>query len=202
MGWTFMPSRGRDRTEIIRGKLDWDNDTFTDKVLDLAVVGATVYLLVCRTPKAAWEASTIYVNDANGSFRWIAVFLTRKARDAYDFGYKTSRKAWAGRRPAVPGGFLLPRPRFAIPIQPSKGITPHVGDRNASTKLPTGPSAKPNSFTAPLSAFLAFSTSPTVIAEIALLSRSSSDVAVTTLILELQTAASIVSVVSTGSDTA
>jgi hypothetical protein len=88
MGWTFMPSHGRDRAEIIRGKLDWDNDTFTDKVADHAVIGTTVYLVVCRTPKATWEPSTIYVNDADGSFRWIAVFLTRKARDAYDFGYK------------------------------------------------------------------------------------------------------------------
>jgi hypothetical protein len=88
MGWTFMPSRGRDRTEIIRSQLDWENDTFIDKVLDLAGVGTTVYLLVCRTPKAAWEPSTIYVNDTDGSFRWIAIFLTRKACDAYDFGYK------------------------------------------------------------------------------------------------------------------
>src|SRR5262249_18422828 len=28
------------------------------------------------------------VNDADGSFRWIAVVLTRKANDAYDFGLK------------------------------------------------------------------------------------------------------------------
>jgi hypothetical protein len=34
------------------------------------------------------EPSTTYVNEADGSFRWIAVFLTQKARDAYDFGYK------------------------------------------------------------------------------------------------------------------
>jgi hypothetical protein len=88
MGWTYMPSRGRDRAEIVRDQLNWENDTFTDKVLDLAVVGTTVYILVCRTPKAAWEPSTTYVNEADGSFRWIAVFLTQKARDAYDFGYK------------------------------------------------------------------------------------------------------------------
>jgi hypothetical protein len=88
MGWTFMPSHGRDRAEIIRSQLNWENDTITDKVLDLAVAGTTVYLLVCRTPKAGWEPDTTYVNDADGTFRWIAVFLTRKARDAYDFGYK------------------------------------------------------------------------------------------------------------------
>jgi hypothetical protein len=96
MGWTFMPSRGRDAIEIIRGQLEWENDTFTDKVIDHAIVGTTVYLLVCRTPKAAWEPSTTYINDADGSFRWIAVFLTQKARDAYDFGYKDLD---------VPGGF-------------------------------------------------------------------------------------------------
>jgi hypothetical protein len=88
MGWTFMPSRGRDAVEIIRGQLEWENDIFTDKVIDHAVVGTTLYLLVCRTPKAAWEPSTTYVNDADGSFRWIAVVLTSKARDAYDLGYK------------------------------------------------------------------------------------------------------------------
>jgi hypothetical protein len=88
MGWTFMPSRGRDAVEIIRGQLEWENDIFTDKVIDHAVVGTTLYLLVCRTPKAAWEPSTTYVNGADGSFRWIAVVLTSKARNAYDFGYK------------------------------------------------------------------------------------------------------------------
>jgi hypothetical protein len=88
MGWTFIPSRGRDPMEIIRGQIDCDDAAFTDKILDHAVVGTTVYLLVSCTPKTAWEPNTIYVNDADGSFRWIAVFLTRKARDAYDFGYK------------------------------------------------------------------------------------------------------------------
>jgi hypothetical protein len=88
MGWTFMPSRGRDAVEIIRGQLEWENDTFTDKVIDHAVVGTTIYLLVCRTPKTAWEPNATYVNDADGSFRWIAVVLTEKARDSCDFGYK------------------------------------------------------------------------------------------------------------------
>jgi hypothetical protein len=96
MGWTFMPSRGRDRLEIISPLLDYETDAYAQKVVDHAVVGTTVYLLVSRTPKAAWEPSTTYVNDVDGSFRWIAVFLTRKARDGYDFGYKDLE---------VPGGF-------------------------------------------------------------------------------------------------
>jgi hypothetical protein len=83
-----MPSRGRDRVGIIRPLLEYKTDAYAQKINDHGVVGTTVYLLVCRTPKAAWEPSTIDVNDADGSFRWIAVFLTRKARDAYDFGYK------------------------------------------------------------------------------------------------------------------
>jgi hypothetical protein len=88
MGWTFTPSQGRDRLEIIRPLLDYETDTYAQKVIDHAVVGTTVYLLVSRAPKAAWEPSTTYVNDSDGSLRWIAVYLTRKARDAYDFGYK------------------------------------------------------------------------------------------------------------------
>jgi hypothetical protein len=88
MGWTFMPSHGRDAVEIIRAQLEWENDTFTDKVIDHAVVGTTVYLLVGRTPKGVWKPSATYVNDVDSSLRWIAVVLTRKARDAYDFGYK------------------------------------------------------------------------------------------------------------------
>jgi hypothetical protein len=88
MGWTFQPSRGRDRVDIIRPLLDYETDTYAQNVVDHAVVGTTVYLLVRRIPKGAWEPSTVYVNDDDGSFRWIAVFLTRKARDAYDFGYK------------------------------------------------------------------------------------------------------------------
>jgi hypothetical protein len=79
MGWTFMPSRGRDRMEIIRDLLDCETDVYAQKVIDHAVVGTTVYLLVARTPKAAWEPNTSYVNDANGRFRWIAVVLTRQA---------------------------------------------------------------------------------------------------------------------------
>ena len=88
MGWTFQPSRGRDRVDIIRSLLDYESDAYDQKIIDHAVVGTTVYLLVQRTPKGAWGPSTFYVNDADGSFRWIAVFLTSKTRDAYDFGYK------------------------------------------------------------------------------------------------------------------
>jgi hypothetical protein len=95
MGWTFMPSRGRDAVEIIRDQLECENDTFADKVIDHAVVGTTIYLLVARTPKAAWKPCATYVNDADGSFRWIAVVLTSKARDAYDFGYKELEE-WMG----------------------------------------------------------------------------------------------------------
>jgi hypothetical protein len=83
-----MPSQGRSAVDIIRSQLEWENDNFADKVIDHAVVGTTFYLLVCRTPKAAWDPSTTYINGADGSFRWIAVFLTRKAGDSYDFGYK------------------------------------------------------------------------------------------------------------------
>jgi hypothetical protein len=78
------PRPRRDHSRL----LDCETDAYAQKVIDHAVVGTTVYLLVARTPKAAWEPNTSYVNDADGSFRWIAVFLTRKARDAYDFGYK------------------------------------------------------------------------------------------------------------------
>jgi hypothetical protein len=88
MGWTFLQSRGRDRVDIIRSQLDYENDGYAQNVTDHAVVGTTVYLLIRRTPKGAWEPNTVYVNDADGSFRWIAVFLTRKSRDAYDLGYK------------------------------------------------------------------------------------------------------------------
>jgi hypothetical protein len=69
MGWTFQPSQGRDRVEIIRDLLDYETDAHAQKVIDYAVVGTTIYLLVSRTPKAAWEPSTTYVNDADGSFR-------------------------------------------------------------------------------------------------------------------------------------
>jgi hypothetical protein len=96
MGWTFTPSRGRDRAEIIRERISSDNDTIANKVIDLAVVGTTVYVLCCLTPKTAWKPDATYINDADGSIRWIAVVLTRKARDAYDFGYKDM---------CVPGGF-------------------------------------------------------------------------------------------------
>jgi hypothetical protein len=71
MGWTFMASQGRDRVEIIRPLLDYETDANAQKVIDHAVIGTTVYLLVCRTPKGAWEPSTTYVNDADGSYRWI-----------------------------------------------------------------------------------------------------------------------------------
>jgi hypothetical protein len=93
---TFTQSRGRDRLDIIRQLLDYETDAYAQSVIDHATVGTTVHLLVRRTPKDEWQTSSTYVNDADGSFRWIAVFLTRKARDAYDFGYKDME---------VPGGF-------------------------------------------------------------------------------------------------
>jgi hypothetical protein len=88
MGWTFMPSNGKDRVTIIREQLDYDTDAYTQKVIDHATLGSTVYLLVQRTPKGACQPDRTYINDADGAFRWIAVFLTRKHRYAYDFGYK------------------------------------------------------------------------------------------------------------------
>ncbi len=88
MGWTFMQSRGRDRVDIIRELLNYETDAHIQKIIDYAVVGTTVYLLVRCTPKGVWEPDATCINDADGSFRWIAIFLTRKTRDAYDFGYK------------------------------------------------------------------------------------------------------------------
>ena len=90
MGWTTMRSRGRSRLEILRELFRNSNATFTDTVLDHSIQGGTVYMLVERRPLpgAAFEPSHTYVNDPDGAFRWIAVFLTRRARDEYDFGYK------------------------------------------------------------------------------------------------------------------
>lgn len=88
MGWTFMQSRGRDPLDIIRELLDYETDAYAQNVIDHAVAGTTVYLLVRRMPKGAWEPDFHYVNDDDGSYRWIAVFLTRRARDVFDFGYK------------------------------------------------------------------------------------------------------------------
>jgi hypothetical protein len=199
MGWTFMPSRGRDAVEIIRGQLEWENDIFTDKVIDHAVVGTTLYLLVCRTPKAAWEPSTTYVNDADGSFRWIAVVLTSKARDAYDLGYKELEESMGPVEARCPRRLIDAASPFAIPIQPPKGITPRVGVRNASIRRPPRPGAKPNSFTAPRSASPAFSTSPMAIRAIALSSKSSSGTAATAPTSGHRTAVSIASAISTRS---
>jgi hypothetical protein len=42
-GWTFMPSQGRDRVEIIGPLLDYETDAYAQKVIDHAVVGTTVY---------------------------------------------------------------------------------------------------------------------------------------------------------------
>jgi len=88
MGWTFMPSHGRDAVDIIRKLLDYETETYAQNVIDHALAGTTMYLLDRRTPKGAWEPNTTYVHDADGSFRWIAVVLTSKGRDGYDFGYK------------------------------------------------------------------------------------------------------------------
>jgi hypothetical protein len=98
MGWTFTQSRGRDRVDIIRNLLDYETDGYAQKVVDHAVVGTTAYLLVQRAPKGEWQPSSTYINDTDGSFRWIAIFLTRKSRDVYDFGYKDME---------VPGGFRV-----------------------------------------------------------------------------------------------
>lgn len=93
MGWTFFSSNGRSRVELVKKELEYETDHFTQKVLDHSEVGSTVYLLVERRPKPGvkWEPNATYVNDDDGAFRWIAVFLTKfdpHARDGYNFGYK------------------------------------------------------------------------------------------------------------------
>jgi hypothetical protein len=102
MGWTFMPSHGRGRFEIIAKQLDYENDAYTQKVIDQALDGATVYLLAERRPKGEWRPDSTYINDADGSFRWIGVFLTRKARDACDFGYKDMSESMGPRERRCP----------------------------------------------------------------------------------------------------
>jgi hypothetical protein len=102
MAWTFMPSGGRGRLEIIGKQLNYENDAHTQKVIGQALDGATVYLLVERRPKGEWQPDGTYINDTDGSFRWIAAVLTRKARDAYDFGYKDMSESMGPRERRCP----------------------------------------------------------------------------------------------------
>jgi hypothetical protein len=88
MGWTFMPSRSRNRLEMIRPLLNYENDSYTQQIIDHALTGTTVYLLAERKPKGPWEPDHTYINDPDGTFRWIAVFQTRRDRGEFDFGYK------------------------------------------------------------------------------------------------------------------
>jgi hypothetical protein len=149
MGWTFQPSQGRDRVEIIRDLLDYETDAHAQKVIDYAVVGTTVYLLVSRTPKAAWEPSTTYVNDADGSFRWIAVVLTQKARDAYDFGHKELEVAggfrivaFSGETAVFKATALSDERRFGV-LQIARGNPASGSPRIAAEFIATHKSAAP-----------------------------------------------------------
>ncbi len=88
MGWTYFASRGRDTITLLKETFVAENAHAKWEWLDHAVRGTVVYAVMRLTPKDG-SKDTTYVPDADGSFRFIAVFLTsRRGRDGYDFGYK------------------------------------------------------------------------------------------------------------------
>lgn len=91
MGWTFIRTASRDRFDVVRKEVEYETDDYVQKVIDHSVVKNTVYMVVERRPKPGieWKPNPAYVNDPDGTFRWIAVFLTKVASDSYhNFGYK------------------------------------------------------------------------------------------------------------------
>lgn len=95
MGWTFYASNGRSRLELCIKEIEYENERLIQRVIDSAVVGSVVYMLVERKFKIELTQEDRdnynYVIDPDGSYRSIAVFLTKSAKraaDGYDFGYK------------------------------------------------------------------------------------------------------------------
>jgi hypothetical protein len=91
MGWTFLRTASRSRIDIVRKEVEYETESITQRVIDHSEAGSTVYMLVERKPKpgVAWEPHHTYVNDPDGTIRWIAVFLTKLSSGSdYNFGYK------------------------------------------------------------------------------------------------------------------
>jgi hypothetical protein len=92
MGWSFYASYGRDTVELLQREISASADApFTYRWVDHAKVGSTVYAVVEKRykPDAEWQPDGVYVNDPDGAYRFVVVFLTsRRGRDGYDFGYK------------------------------------------------------------------------------------------------------------------
>jgi hypothetical protein len=95
MGWTFFPGMGKSRLEHCVETIQYENERLAQRVIDSAVVGSVVYMLVEQRykidlPPEHFEKNT-YIPDPDGTVRAIAVFLTKsnkRASDGYDFGYK------------------------------------------------------------------------------------------------------------------
>jgi hypothetical protein len=93
MGWTSFPSRGRKTIDILKSEMERDNEFLSHRIVDYSIKGGTAYLLIERKlkPKSAdyGKPSDSYVNDPDGTIRFIAVVLTRRnARESYDFSCK------------------------------------------------------------------------------------------------------------------
>ena len=86
MGWTTFAHRGASSRELCIREVASNNEHFTDTVVDSAQVGSTIYMVVLRRPKGEWTPNSIYVNDEDGTVRWLAVFLTSRRKG--EFGYK------------------------------------------------------------------------------------------------------------------
>ena len=86
-GWTFYASHGKSRERLLREEFQRDDKEHTFRVIDYAEDSRTAYVLIERKPEGAWKPDYAYINDADGSIRFVAVVLT-KHEPFGDFGFK------------------------------------------------------------------------------------------------------------------
>jgi hypothetical protein len=79
---------GRDTITLLKRDHECENEHVKLEWLDHAIKGTVVYAVIKRTAKRN-NTDTTYVHDADGSYRFIAVFLTtRRGEPGHNFGYK------------------------------------------------------------------------------------------------------------------
>jgi hypothetical protein len=89
MGWTSFAHHGRGTIDILKDEFKWGSDRpYTCTILDHSQVGATVYMVIEHRPKPGteWKPDHLYLNDPDGTYRFIAVIKTE--RRAGEFAYK------------------------------------------------------------------------------------------------------------------
>jgi hypothetical protein len=91
MGWTYFRSNEKDKAAVLKKEFEHTNALGSLRWVAHSKRGSVIYAVLERrwNPGIDWKPDDMLVNDQDGAYRFICVFLTSNRRhDLYNFGYK------------------------------------------------------------------------------------------------------------------